>query len=135
MKKVIVLIAVMVLLLSFNVSAKHKSKSELNSECQAFGFNFGVSEWKWEKKQWWEWTKKEWSPEGDAFGTAITGTHTTANWDVGTLDDFGVTGIVVKSGKDHYAINGSSGAVTGDKPINRITFCLKIVSCGPGSIS
>ena len=125
MKKIIVLLSILVLLLSLNVNANHKSKSELNNECRDFGFDFGVSEWKWGKKMWWEWGKKEWNSDGDSFGTSVTGTHKEVNWDVGTLDDFGVAGIVVKSGKDHYSRSGSSGTVTEDKPIEHITFCFK----------
>lgn len=122
MKKIMVLLVIAVLL-SFSVSAHHKSKKDLNSECQAFGFKFGVVEWKWEKKQWWEWGKKEWNPDEDSWDTSVTGTHNAADWNVGTLDDFGITGIAVKSGKDHYVVNGASGTVTDDKNIEHITFC------------
>lgn len=129
MKKVIIFLAVMVLAFSLNVGANHKPKNDLNKECQDFGFTFGVAEWKWEKKMWWEWNKKEWNPNGDEWDTSVTGTHNEANWDVGTLDDFGTTGIVVKSGKDHYSKSGSTGTVTGDKNIEHITFCLKLAPC------
>ena len=131
MKKLVVIFSILVLLFSLNVSAHHKSKKDLNSECQDFGFNFGVSQWKWEKKQWWEWNKKEWNPDGDEFGTSVAGAHNAADWDVGTLDDFGTTGIIVKSGKEHYAVNGTSGTVKEDKPIEHITFCLKLGHCAP----
>ena len=128
-----VLISILVLLFSFNVNASHKSKKDLNSECRDFGFTFGLAKWKWEKKEWWEWKKKDWNPEGDEFGTSVTGTHNTASWDVGTLDDFGLTGIVVKSGKDHYSQSGSVGVVTEDKPIDYIIFCFKPISCQQSS--
>lgn len=128
MKKAVILLVTVILLLSFNVSAEHKSRKDvkdINGECQSFGFSFGAAKWKWEKKEWWEWKKKDWNPEGDEFGTSVTGTHNEANWDVGTLDEFGATGIVVKSGNKHYLVEGSSGTVTEDKPIGHITFCFK----------
>ena len=138
MKKIIVLISILVLLFSFNVNASHKSKKDINSECRDFGFTFGLAKWKWEKKEWWEWKKKDWNPDGDEFGTSVTGTHNSVNWDAGTLDDFGLTGVVVKSGKEHYSQSGSNGTVTEDKPIEHITFCFKpqaqCQSCPPNSI-
>ena len=133
MKKLVVIVSILALILSFSVSAAHDSKINLNNECYAFGFKFGVSQWKWEKRQWWEWTKKEWNPNGDPWDTSVSGTHYIVDWNVGTIDDFGATGIVVKSaGKDVYAVNGISGTVTEDKPIEHITFCFK-PQCGPSS--
>ena len=120
-----IFLAIMVLAFSLSVSAEHGNKKDINQECQSFGFDFGVSIWKWEKKMWWEWNKKEWNSNNDPFGTSATGTHNAVDWDVGTLSDFGLTGIVVKSGKDHYAVNGTSGTITKDKPIEHITFCFK----------
>ncbi len=123
MKKLLVVMFVLLIAFSLSVNANHKSKSELNNECREFGFDFGISRWKFKGGAW--------QSEGPDMGTSVTGTHTTAEWDVGIFDDFGATGIVVKAGKNHYSIPGDSEVVVEEKNINHITFCFSPAPCVP----
>ena len=109
----------LILLFSLSVNAH----PDLHKECKAFGFDLGIVRW--------QFNGTAWNPRGDSLGTSVTGNSTEATWDVGTLDDFGTTGIVVKSRKKYYSVIGDSDIIVEDKKINYITFCFKFEPCGP----
>ena len=119
MKKQFLLTFVFVMLFSLSVNAA----SGIHAECKEFGFDLGIVRWKF--------NGTAWIPKGDSLGTSVTGNKTEATWDVGTLDDFGTTGIVVKSGKKHYSVIGDGDIIVEAKKINYITFCFKFEPCGP----
>lgn len=118
MKKIF-LILVLVLLLPLSANAH----SKIHAECKKFGFDLGIVRW--------QFNGTAWNPRDESLGTSVTGNSTEAEWDVGTLDDFGATGIVVKAkGKKQYSVVGDSDIIVEDKKIAWITFCLTFEPCG-----